>query len=164
MQNRTSDGGRGGRQALTTSAQLPLSSRGRGSVGRSEASSAAVRLSPRRPSSRRRTGCRATVRRVPGPPAVSRRRSPSPSASRGTRTRALGQRRSDAKDGGSALSSGGTTRSAERGVPVWGAGRLARGVLQLLKTWEAMPPSMTARRSRRHGAARGARLPSTCQV
>lgn len=87
MQNRTSDGGRGGRQALTTSAQLPLSSRGRGSVGRSEASSAAVRLSPRRPSSRRRTGCRATVRRVPGPPAVSRRRSPSPSASRGTRTR-----------------------------------------------------------------------------
>lgn len=83
MQNRTSDRGRGGRQALTTSAQLPLSSRGRGSVGRSEASSAAVRLSPRRPSSRRRTGCRATVRRVPGPPAVSRRRSPS----RGTRTR-----------------------------------------------------------------------------
>lgn len=154
MQNRTSDGGRGGRQALTTSAQLPLSSRGRGSAGRSEASSAAVRLPP--------AGRARVAGRGAGPPCAASpalRRFPEEDPRAPLRAEEPGR-----GIGGSALSSRGTTRSAERGVPVWGAGRLARGVLQLLKTWEAMPPSMTARRSRRHGAARGARLPSSCQV
>lgn len=64
-------------QAPNTSMQLLLSSWGRGSVRRSEASSAPVQLSTRRLSSCHRTGCRATLVPHLDPPAVSRRRSTS---------------------------------------------------------------------------------------